>query len=261
MRLHYLRDYLRTLRGVPRFFLAAILLLVLPSVFRTSRLHAQPSSQTSSSSSSSASASGHETQPASQKANSKEASGKEAKEAGEAEAIRHSPPVRWIAKTTGLSLDQAYWLCVLVNFAIVFVTVGTVMKKKLPGTFRNRTEAIQKQIEEARKASEEARQRLAEVEGRLSRLDAEINQMRREAEENAQAEEKRVLAAAQEERHRIVASTEQEIAMAANAARRDLKAYAAELAVDLAEKKIQVGKDTDVTLVREFTTQLGKDGR
>jgi F-type H+-transporting ATPase subunit b len=67
------------------------------------------------------------------------------------------------------------------------------------------------------------------------------------------------MAGAEEERRRIVAAAEQEIAMAANAARRDLKSYAAELAVDLAAKKIQVGKDADQALVREFTSHLGKD--
>jgi hypothetical protein len=39
-----------------------------------------------------------------------------------------------------------------------------------------------------------------------------------------------------------------------------LKSYAAELAVDVAEKKIRIAKATDETLVREFTAQLGKDG-
>jgi len=48
--------------------------------------------------------------------------------------------------------------------------------------------------------------------------------------------------------------------MTANAARRELKAYVAELAVELAEKKIRVSKDADEALVRAFTTQLGKDG-
>ena len=48
--------------------------------------------------------------------------------------------------------------------------------------------------------------------------------------------------------------------MAANAARRELKAYVAELAVQLAEKKIRVSKDTDEALVRAFTAQMGKDG-
>jgi F0F1-type ATP synthase membrane subunit b/b' len=57
-----------------------------------------------------------------------------------------------------------------------------------------------------------------------------------------------------------VSSAEQEISMAANAARRDLKTYASELAIDLAEKKIRVEKDADQALVREFTARLGKDG-
>ena len=85
--------------------------------------------------------------------------------------------------------------------------------------------------------------------------------MRSESEAAAQAEEQRVLAAVEEERRRIVQSAEQEIAMAANAARRELKSFAADLAVDLAEKKIQSRQIADQALVHEFTSQLGKDGR
>jgi len=40
----------------------------------------------------------------------------------------------------------------------------------------------------------------------------------------------------------------------------ELKAYVADLAVQLAEKKIRVSKDTDEALVRAFTAQMGKDG-
>ncbi|MGZ4900718.1 MAG: ATP synthase F0 subunit B, partial [Candidatus Angelobacter sp.] len=138
--------------------------------------------------------------------------------------------------------------------------IAGLMRKMLPGYFSGRTATIQKGIEEARKMSEDARRRLSEVEGRLSRLDTEIAGMRKEADENAKAEEQRLLAAGEEERRRIVASAEQEIEMAANAARRELKSYVAELAVQLAEKKIRVSKDTDEALVRAFTAQMGKDG-
>ncbi len=98
------------------------------------------------------------------------------------------------------------------------------------------------------------------MESRLSRLDVEITEMRREAEENARTEEKRVLAEAEAERRRIVTAAEQEIAAVAGNARRELKAYAAELAVNLASKKIRVEKDADQSLVRDFTAQLGRDG-
>ena len=192
---------------------------------------------------------------------SEKAEGQEkVKEGEEADAIRHSPAVKWIARHTGLTDNQAYWVCIGLNFAVIFFAIGGLMRKKLPGYFSGRTAAIQKGIEEARKMSEDARRRLADVEGRLSRLDAEIASMRSEAEENAKAEEQRILAAGEEERKRIVASSEQEIEMAANTARRELKSYVAELAIELAEKKIRVSKDTDEALVRAFTTQLGKDG-
>jgi F-type H+-transporting ATPase subunit b len=200
--------------------------------------------------------------PAVEEAKSLE-SGREAvqeKESDPTAALRQSALVKWIARSTGLPVDVVYWLSVFLNFAILFAVLARLLRKTLPAVFKNRTEMIQKRIEEARAASEEARRRLSEVEGRLSRLDVEITEMRREAEENGLAEEKRVLAGAEEERRRIVAAAEQEIALAANAARRDLKSYATNLAVELAAKKIQVGKDEDQTLVREFTAQLGKDG-
>ena len=192
---------------------------------------------------------------------SEKAEGQEkVKEGGEADAIRHSPTVKWIARHTGLTDNQAYWVCIGLNFAVIFFAIAGLMRKKLPGFFSGRTAAIQKGIEEARKMSEDARRRLADVEGRLSRLDAEIAAMRSEAEENAKAEEQRILAAGEEERKRIVASAEQEIEMAANSARRELKSYVGELAIELAEKKIRVNKDIDEALVRAFTAQLGKDG-
>jgi len=138
--------------------------------------------------------------------------------------------------------------------------VGWVLlRKKLPPAFRSRTESIQKKIEDARRASDEARQRLAGVEERLARLDAEIAQMRSEAEAAGKADEERVMKAADGERRRIVQAAQQEISTAANVARRELRAFAADLAVGLAEKKISVSRTADQSLVREFTARLGKE--
>ncbi len=184
----------------------------------------------------------------------------ETKEEDENAELKHSPGVEFVARKTGLTVNQAYWALVFFNFAVVLVILWMLLRKMLPAMFKARTEAIQKRMEEARKASEEARQRLAEVESRLSRLDSDIANMRREADETARAEEERIRNSAEEERKRIVHTAEQEIAMAANAARRGLKSYVAQLAVDLAEKKIKIEQSTDQTLVREFTAQIGKDG-
>jgi len=57
-----------------------------------------------------------------------------------------------------------------------------------------------------------------------------------------------------------VESAGQEVEAAARLAQRDLKAYAAELAVSLAEKRIQVDAATDRALVESFVGQLGQNG-
>ena len=237
-----------------RFWAPGVLALVLiPVVLPFGALRAQEAAKPSSSATAEP--------PAKSENQSGKAEGQEkVKEGQEADAIRNAPAVKFIARHTGLTNNQAYWLCIILNFAVIFFAMGRLMRKMLPGYFRGRTAAIQKGIEEARKMSDDARRRLTDVEGRLSRLDTEIAGMRQEAEENAKAEKQRLMAAGEEERRRIVVSAEQEIEMAASSARRELKAYVAELAVELAEKKIRVAKDTDEALVRAFTAQMGKDG-
>jgi F-type H+-transporting ATPase subunit b len=241
---------------------AVVAAIVAITLFQTAKLEAQesqPAHEATAKQETPGNAQGKEGVEKKEAKETKEAV-KEAEESGGTDALRNSPLVLWIARHTGLSKNVAYWLCVVLNFSIVFFSIALFLRKRLPVKFRNRTASIQQRLEEARKTSEDARRRLDEVEGRLARLDVEITEMRREADENAQAEEKRVLAGVTEERRRIVQSAELEIAMAANAARRDLKTYVAELAVALAEKRIKVAKDTDQSLVRDFTANLGKDG-
>ena len=91
--------------------------------------------------------------------------------------------------------------------------------------------------------------------------------MRANAEKEAAAEEARISAAAEEDTRKIVVSAEQEIAAAAKSARRELKAYVADLAVSLASRQIRVNSAMDQALVQSFGDQLsaekngtGKDG-
>jgi F-type H+-transporting ATPase subunit b len=187
---------------------------------------------------------------------SNEAAGEEKDEMGE---FKESASVRLIGRLTGLNLQQSYWLSVVLNFAVIAGVMVWAGLKYLPGMFRDRSTAIQKAMQEAQMASEEARRRLAEIESRLMRLDVEIAMMRDAAEKEGAAEEARIQAAAEEDRRKIVASAEQEIAAAAKAARRQLTAYAADLAVGLARKQIRVDAATDQALVRDFASQLAAE--
>ena len=178
-------------------------------------------------------------------------------EGDETEEFKKSASVKLIARLTGLSLGGAYLFSVILNFAVIAGVLLWAGRKYLPGMFSARTAAIQKAMQEAQKASEEARRRLAEIESRLMRLDGEIGMMRDAAEKEAAAEEARIQAAAQEDARKMLESAQQEIASAVKAARRELTAYAAELAVGLAQKQIHVDPATDRTLVRNFADELG----
>ncbi len=163
--------------------------------------------------------------------------------------------MRWVARLTG-SVESAYWVCLLFNFAVIAALILWFSRKSLPGLFRDRTASIRKAMEEARQASAEANERLSSIEKRLSRLDDEIGAMRAAAEKEAAAEEERIKAATAEEARKIADAAGQEIAAAAKMARRELTAYAADLAVALATKQIHVDTATDQGLVRRFADQL-----
>jgi len=184
----------------------------------------------------------------------REAAGEEKDDTAE---FKQSASVRAVAKLTGLNLQQSYWLCFVLNFVAIGALIVWASRKYLPGMFRDRTAAIQKAMQEAQKASEEAGRRLAEIEARLMKLDVEIGAMRDAAEKEGAAEEARIKASAEEDARKIISSAEQEIAAAAKAARRQLTAYAADLAVGLARKQIHVDAGTDQALIRNFAGQLG----
>jgi len=182
-------------------------------------------------------------------------------EESEHDKFKYSPVVRKLASLLHIDFKVAYWFFLIINFAIVFGSIYWIAKSRVPAAFRARTASIQRGIEEARKASDEANRRLSDVESRLQRLDSEISSMKSQAEADAAAEEDRIRATTEQEARRVVDLAEQEIAAAGNAARRELKAYAAELAVNIAERKVHLDQSTDEALVRSFVSGLGKDGQ
>jgi len=186
----------------------------------------------------------------------------EAAEGDENAQFKHSPTVRWIASKLGISVQAEYWVLYTIDFLIIALAVGWIWKKNIPGAFKARTQDIRKTMDEAQAASADANRRLSDIEGRLSKLDQEIAQMRASAEAEAAAEEARIKAAAEEDSRKIVEAAQAEIESSARVAQRGLKAYAAELAVSLAEKRMQVDANTDRQLVQRFSRELAtSDGK
>lgn len=176
-------------------------------------------------------------------------------------ALKYSPAVTKLGKTVGLGPKASYWLFTGLNFAVVIAIVVWFLKSKVVSGMRERNVSIRAAMESAKKASDEANARLAGIEARLAKIDAEVAALKTQAETDFKVEEQRIQQQAAEDAKHVVEAAEQEIAAAAKSARRDLRVFAADLAVSLAEKKISVDRDTDESLVRSFVDQLGKDGK
>jgi F-type H+-transporting ATPase subunit b len=190
-------------------------------------------------------------------ATSEAAAGTTELESGD-DVYRHSPSVKWIGRWLHLDKESAARLFEYINFAILAGAILFALLKYLPKTFRTNREAIQHRLLDARTATEEAHQRLAAIEQRLGRLDEEIAAISKQAEKDSVDDEARIKASIEEERRRIVESASKDIAAAASAAQRDLKRFAAGLAVDRAAQRLVLTEDDDRGLLQEFAQSLGQ---
>ena len=126
-----------------------------------------------------------------------------------------------------------------VNFLILAVGLGWLIKKYLSPYFRKRTAEIQDGIVEARKLKAEAETRAAQMEERMAHLDDEIAALREAAKKELAAEEERLKADTGRSVARMQSNAQQEIASATKQAKKELRAYSAELALELARRKVR----------------------
>lgn len=168
----------------------------------------------------------------------------------------NSPAVHKIARLLGVSEPAARTVFLVINFAIIFFAIAIPLTRTMPKVFRKRSQTLRHSLELARQATAEAQQRLSAVEAKLAGLGEEIAAFRAQVEQESRDDEKRIKATLQEESGRIVAAAEQEIAAAATHARRGLRQFAADLAIDHASKQIALTPDTDRELIHEFIGQV-----
>ena len=179
--------------------------------------------------------------------------------------FRHAASVQMLARVLGIRTETAAWIFEIINSGILIFMILFFVIKIVPKAIRSRTANIQKRLDEARLETKTANERLGEVEAKLARIGEDIEAIRQQTDRDMVQDEKRIKQALEDERQRIVQSAEQEIESAGAAAKRELKRFAAELAVDNAAKRIQLTYDSDKALVERFgkdlTSQFGKGGQ
>jgi F-type H+-transporting ATPase subunit b len=185
---------------------------------------------------------------------------KGAEHESEEDQFRHSASVKYLAKVFNVDVETAAKVFEYLNFAILAGAVLFALLKIVPKTFRAQRAEIQHKLEDARSATETANQRLAVVEQKLARLDEEIAAISKQAEKDSVDDEARIKASIATERQRIVEAVTRDVAAASSAAQRDLKRFAAGLAVDRAAQRLTLSEADDRALVREFSDSLARNG-
>jgi len=156
------------------------------------------------------------------------------------------------------ALERATEIFKWINFAIVAGVIVWVFGKKLPPVFRNRAEAISSAIAIATSAKAAADAQLREAETRLANLQKEVAELRALAERESAAEVERLRAATRSDAQKIAAAAKAEIEAAERAARLELKALAANLAIDGAERLLvkQLTPKAQESLISDFVKSL-----
>lgn len=145
-----------------------------------------------------------------------------------------------------------------INFAIVAGVIVWVFGKLLPPVFRKKAEIISSAITNATNAKAAADAQLREAETRLANLEKEVKELRAHAENEAAAEVERLRAATESDAEKIAVAAKAEIEATERAARLELKALAANLAVDGAESLLvkQLTPKVQESLISNFVKSL-----
>jgi F-type H+-transporting ATPase subunit b len=125
---------------------------------------------------------------------------------------------------------------------------------------RSRSEGIKRELVIAREEKERALAKLAEVQARFEKLDDEVLEVKKKARAEADAEKERIRSATEAEIAKMREQSKREIESAGKAARLELRKFAAQESVRLAEEILEreIGPEDDSRLTTLNVNELGR---
>jgi len=173
------------------------------------------------------------------------------------------PAAAWAASEGGhegglISLDKSL-IVQAINFLILLFILKRLLYKPFLAKMGERTQAIQKSLDEAQAARAEATRQQEENETRLRAAHAEAAAIRAQAMKDASEEQKRLVEAARAESQRLVESAKAQMDADVRRAREELRREVADLATAVAEKLVRRSlRDEDHRrIVAEAITKVG----
>lgn len=155
------------------------------------------------------------------------------------------------------SLFDAYKWKIL-NFAILVIVLVWFLKKPLKEFLRKRTETIEKTLKEATEAKELAQKALAAVEDRLKLKDREIEEILSRSKGSAASEKEILIKQGEQMKEKILEQAKNNIDYELRLAKESIKAEAAGIALELAEKKLKdkLTKEEQIRLIEESLKRM-----
>jgi F-type H+-transporting ATPase subunit b len=150
----------------------------------------------------------------------------------------------------------------IINFAVLIIILWKFAKKPFQNFLKQRTELIEKTLNEAKAAKEASMKALQEVEERLKTKDAEIASVISAARRSGEQERDNIIAETEKLKAKILEQAKTNIEYELKHAKEQIKAEAVDLAMELAEKKIKdkITKDEQEKLLDESLMKIGGRG-
>jgi F-type H+-transporting ATPase subunit b len=151
------------------------------------------------------------------------------------------------------------YLWKIINFGILFFILFKFGKKPIQAFLKQRSETIEKTLKEAREAKELAEKALREVDTRLKEKDKEIQDILAVSKRSAEVERDSLIEQGDRLKEKILEQAKANIAYELKHAKEAIKAEAAEVAIELAEKKLKekLTKEEQEKLLEESITKIG----
>jgi len=151
---------------------------------------------------------------------------------------------------------KVFWFFVA-DCVLLFGGMAYFVRPKLAAHFKERSEAVAKDLNEAKQLREEAEALLQEYEAKMARMEQETHDILERFKSDGELEKARILEQAQAEASRLRKDAQFRISQEAKKAREELREEAASLAVELAKTALQERLDGP-TKDRLFDEAVGK---
>lgn len=155
------------------------------------------------------------------------------------------------------TFSKLFWR--VVNTIALLALLVYLLRKPLTNFFKDRTEQISKDLDEAKAQRERAEALIAEYKQKIAGMEQELEKMRAELRKSAESESEKVQANAERMAVAIVESARVTADQEVRKAKAALKSEAVEMAVQMAETLIQekINEDDRKRIVEDYLVKVG----